>query len=236
MREENFRFHDILFHPKQNNPLPPKSKQKIKINKKERKKDDVEENVRLLCVRRKMNSSNLICDCQLAWLPRWLRDAGLDVTVTLRCAHPRFLANHSIFDVQRDEFECGQYLMSDSQLRKITNVKELSGRNALLHRFRLRVTRTVQIFITPCDFHSAEKMAEVNLVETRRGAQGGLGGQKIGAPAMHCKVFNWYATDLHKSAETAIVVQHSFLALQRISRSRLSSRTRRTSSFCAAPT
>ena len=59
----------------------------------------------------KMNSSNLICDCQLSWLPRWLRDKGFESMVYLRCAHPEFLTNHSIFEVQRNEFECGKYMI-----------------------------------------------------------------------------------------------------------------------------
>ncbi len=57
---------------------------------------------------RRMNSSNLICDCQLSWLPRWLRDAGFAHSVELRCAHPASLHNESVFSVNRDQFECGE--------------------------------------------------------------------------------------------------------------------------------
>ena len=55
-----------------------------------------------------MNSSNLLCDCQLSWFPRWLRSSGYEQTVDLHCAHPDFLKNRSIFTVQRDEFECSK--------------------------------------------------------------------------------------------------------------------------------
>ena len=51
-----------------------------------------------------------MCDCQLSWLPKWLRDEGFEGTVTGKCAHPEKLAGRSIFEISLEEFDCGMYI------------------------------------------------------------------------------------------------------------------------------
>ncbi|XP_046577144.1 leucine-rich repeats and immunoglobulin-like domains protein 2 isoform X1 [Haliotis rubra] len=52
------------------------------------------------------NTSNLLCDCQIAWLPAWLRQAGFESSVHAVCSHPISLKGRNIFDVQFEDFKC----------------------------------------------------------------------------------------------------------------------------------
>ena len=59
----------------------------------------------------RFNSSNLLCDCQLSWLPHWLTEAGFRESVNARCSHPDMLKGKSIFDVRPNDFKCSEYLL-----------------------------------------------------------------------------------------------------------------------------
>ncbi|XP_066285067.1 leucine-rich repeats and immunoglobulin-like domains protein 3 isoform X1 [Branchiostoma lanceolatum] len=52
----------------------------------------------------RMNSSNLICDCQLKWLPRFLKESGFGNTVDAKCSHPEDLRGTNILQVK--DFTC----------------------------------------------------------------------------------------------------------------------------------
>ncbi|XP_035676716.1 leucine-rich repeats and immunoglobulin-like domains protein 3 isoform X1 [Branchiostoma floridae] len=52
----------------------------------------------------RMNSSNLICDCQLKWLPRFLKESGFGNTVDAKCSHPEELRGINILQVK--DFTC----------------------------------------------------------------------------------------------------------------------------------
>ncbi|NXH14483.1 PKD1 protein, partial [Bucco capensis] len=55
----------------------------------------------------------LVCDCKLAWLPRWLEERGVEVVEAsdTRCALPLHLANLSLFDLSFSNATCGaQYI------------------------------------------------------------------------------------------------------------------------------
>ena len=57
----------------------------------------------------KLNSTNLLCDCKLQWLPQWLRAEGFETTVKLECAHPEWLKGKSIFSVAEEDFKCSKF-------------------------------------------------------------------------------------------------------------------------------
>ena len=57
-----------------------------------------------------INTSSLICDCQLAWLPRWLVQSGFQHSVTAKCIHPESLKGLSVLDVDTELFKCSEYL------------------------------------------------------------------------------------------------------------------------------
>lgn len=56
---------------------------------------------------RLLNTSSLLCDCQLKWLPHWLFHSRLQDTVNVICAHPEWLAGRSILSVNTEDFVCG---------------------------------------------------------------------------------------------------------------------------------
>ena len=59
-----------------------------------------------------LNTSSLLCDCHVSWLPRWLDTSvygrSPDHSVVLTCAHPLQLHGRLITDVQQSDFTCGR--------------------------------------------------------------------------------------------------------------------------------
>uniref|UniRef100_UPI00398ECE84 leucine-rich repeats and immunoglobulin-like domains protein 2 isoform X2 n=1 Tax=Pristiophorus japonicus TaxID=55135 RepID=UPI00398ECE84 len=56
-----------------------------------------------------LNTSSLLCDCQLKWLPRFLVEKQFQHMVTARCAHPLWLAGKSIFNVDAADYICDAF-------------------------------------------------------------------------------------------------------------------------------
>uniref|UniRef100_H3BB78 Leucine rich repeats and immunoglobulin like domains 2 n=1 Tax=Latimeria chalumnae TaxID=7897 RepID=H3BB78_LATCH len=56
-----------------------------------------------------LNTSNLLCDCQLKWLPQWLIDNNFQHSVNVSCAHPLWLAGRSILNVELRDFVCEDF-------------------------------------------------------------------------------------------------------------------------------
>ncbi|KAL4226043.1 otolith morphogenesis [Mactra antiquata] len=57
------------------------------------------------------NTSSLFCDCQLSWVPIWLRDNNFESSVVAKCAHPISLKGRSIFKVDSSDYKCeGKFL------------------------------------------------------------------------------------------------------------------------------
>lgn len=57
----------------------------------------------------KINSSSLLCDCQLKWLPAWLQQSrqASSVDVSVKCGHPVPLIGVPVHRVPADNFTCG---------------------------------------------------------------------------------------------------------------------------------
>ncbi|XP_015484254.1 leucine-rich repeats and immunoglobulin-like domains protein 3 isoform X2 [Parus major] len=55
------------------------------------------------------NTSSLLCDCQLKWLPQWMSENNFQSFVNASCAHPQLLKGRSIFAVSLDEFVCDDF-------------------------------------------------------------------------------------------------------------------------------
>lgn len=56
----------------------------------------------------RLNSSSLLCDCQLKWMPAWLdANSGLAATVDLKCGHPETLVEQVVQRVPVHNFTCG---------------------------------------------------------------------------------------------------------------------------------
>ncbi|XP_066521237.1 leucine-rich repeats and immunoglobulin-like domains protein 2 [Hoplias malabaricus] len=56
-----------------------------------------------------LNTSSLLCDCQLSWLAQWLTDNHFQQSCSAACAHPASLAGRSIFTVTPEEFVCNDF-------------------------------------------------------------------------------------------------------------------------------
>ncbi|KAH0618940.1 hypothetical protein JD844_018510, partial [Phrynosoma platyrhinos] len=56
-----------------------------------------------------LNTSSLLCDCQLKWLLQWLTQSHLQDTVNVICAHPERLSGQSILNVNPEDFVCDDF-------------------------------------------------------------------------------------------------------------------------------
>lgn len=79
----------------------------------------------------KLNTSSLLCDCQLKWFLQWLVDRKLQHSVKVSCAHPDRLAGHSIFGVSPDDFVCDDFPKPQIRVHPETTVA-LKGMNVTL--------------------------------------------------------------------------------------------------------
>uniref|UniRef100_A0A8C5MJV5 Leucine rich repeats and immunoglobulin like domains 3 n=1 Tax=Leptobrachium leishanense TaxID=445787 RepID=A0A8C5MJV5_9ANUR len=56
-----------------------------------------------------MNTSSLLCDCHLQWLPRWLSENNFQTFVNASCSHPQIVKGRNIFAVLPDGFVCEDF-------------------------------------------------------------------------------------------------------------------------------
>uniref|UniRef100_A0A8C9WQ24 Leucine-rich repeats and immunoglobulin-like domains 3 n=1 Tax=Scleropages formosus TaxID=113540 RepID=A0A8C9WQ24_SCLFO len=56
-----------------------------------------------------LNTSSLLCDCQLKWLPPWVAERRFAPFINASCAHPQVLKGRSVFAVDLDDFVCDDF-------------------------------------------------------------------------------------------------------------------------------
>ncbi|XP_035243832.1 leucine-rich repeats and immunoglobulin-like domains protein 2 [Anguilla anguilla] len=56
-----------------------------------------------------LNSSSLLCDCQLQWMGGWLTASGFQHSVAAVCAHPASLLGRPVLSVSPDLFVCDDF-------------------------------------------------------------------------------------------------------------------------------
>uniref|UniRef100_A0A8D2NMM1 Leucine rich repeats and immunoglobulin like domains 2 n=1 Tax=Zosterops lateralis melanops TaxID=1220523 RepID=A0A8D2NMM1_ZOSLA len=78
-----------------------------------------------------LNTSSLLCDCQLKWLPQWLSQSHLLQAVSVSCAHPEWLAGQSLLSVDPDDFVCDNFPKPQIRVHPETTVA-LRGTNVTL--------------------------------------------------------------------------------------------------------
>ncbi|NXI60618.1 LRIG2 protein, partial [Chloroceryle aenea] len=78
-----------------------------------------------------LNTSSLLCDCQLKWLPQWLADSHLQQAISVSCAHPEWLAGQSLLSVDPADFVCDNFLKPQIRVHPETTVA-LRGVNVTL--------------------------------------------------------------------------------------------------------
>ncbi|XP_007897588.2 leucine-rich repeats and immunoglobulin-like domains protein 2 isoform X2 [Callorhinchus milii] len=76
----------------------------------------------------RLNTSSLLCDCQLRWLPQWLLSTRFEHQVHASCGHPAWLTGRSIFSVAADNFICDDFPKPQITVQPKTMVA-LRGRN-----------------------------------------------------------------------------------------------------------
>lgn len=82
-----------------------------------------------------MNSEKLVCDCKLAWLPAWLKEASFFSSVTGTCQEPSLLRGRSLQLVPPSDFTCdaaNQYSVPNITLAPAPVTKVLRGSAAEL--------------------------------------------------------------------------------------------------------
>nr|CAD7595754.1 unnamed protein product [Timema genevievae] len=56
-----------------------------------------------------MNTTGLLCDCNLEWFPIWLKKSAFLNTVNTVCAYPEWLHHKSIVDIPSENFTCDDF-------------------------------------------------------------------------------------------------------------------------------
>lgn len=69
----------------------------------------VQNKLNVITLLRHLNTSSLLCDCQLKWLPQWVAENNFQSFINASCAHPQLLKGRSIFAVSPDGFVCGEW-------------------------------------------------------------------------------------------------------------------------------
>ncbi|XP_071993727.1 leucine-rich repeats and immunoglobulin-like domains protein 2 [Engystomops pustulosus] len=78
-----------------------------------------------------LNTSNLLCDCQLKWFPQWLTASALQNTVNVSCAHPDWLSGRPLLSVDSGDFICDNFPKPQIKVHPETTVA-LKGMNVTL--------------------------------------------------------------------------------------------------------
>lgn len=65
------------------------------------------------CIRREFQTPYLLCDCNLLWLLRWIKERSITVKNT-KCSFPQSLQGQLITSIKPELFTCGR----DTHLEK----------------------------------------------------------------------------------------------------------------------
>ncbi|KAG8235636.1 hypothetical protein J437_LFUL015669 [Ladona fulva] len=57
----------------------------------------------------RMNTTSLLCDCNLAWFPKWLEQTSFRKTVHTACGHPLYLIGKSVLEIPLTNFTCDDF-------------------------------------------------------------------------------------------------------------------------------
>ncbi|XP_064488231.1 leucine-rich repeats and immunoglobulin-like domains protein 3 [Ornithodoros turicata] len=54
----------------------------------------------------RLDTNNLLCDCNLRWLPAWIASMGFQAKVSLYCGHPENLRHRAVLNLHLNNFTC----------------------------------------------------------------------------------------------------------------------------------
>lgn len=79
-----------------------------------------------------LDSSSLLCDCNLLWLPAWITRKGFKSTVQVRCGHPPALEGTPVLDIAAENFTCKDFPKPQILMQSPENQVALKGQNITL--------------------------------------------------------------------------------------------------------
>ncbi|KAL1416137.1 hypothetical protein MTO96_006406 [Rhipicephalus appendiculatus] len=79
-----------------------------------------------------LDSSSLLCDCNLLWLPAWIVRKSFQKSVNVRCGHPPALEGQRVLDIAAENFTCNDFPKPQILLQSPENQVALKGQNITL--------------------------------------------------------------------------------------------------------
>lgn len=79
-----------------------------------------------------LDSSSLLCDCNLLWLPAWIVRKNFQKSVNVRCGHPPALEGQRVLDIAAENFTCNDFPKPQILLQSPENQVALKGQNITL--------------------------------------------------------------------------------------------------------
>ncbi|KAH6928455.1 hypothetical protein HPB50_016602 [Hyalomma asiaticum] len=79
-----------------------------------------------------LDSSSLLCDCNLLWFPAWIKRKGFQESVKVRCGHPPALEGRPVLDIAAENFTCNDFPKPQILLQSPENQVALKGQNITL--------------------------------------------------------------------------------------------------------
>nr|XP_050027709.1 leucine-rich repeats and immunoglobulin-like domains protein 3 [Dermacentor andersoni] len=79
-----------------------------------------------------LDSSSLLCDCNLLWLPAWIVRKGFQESVKVRCGHPPALEGLPVLNIAAENFTCKDFPKPQILLQSPENQVALKGQNITL--------------------------------------------------------------------------------------------------------
>ncbi|XP_029428824.1 leucine-rich repeats and immunoglobulin-like domains protein 2 [Rhinatrema bivittatum] len=75
-----------------------------------------------------LNTSSLLCDCQIKWFHQWLANSSMRQTVTANCAHPDWLTGQGLLRVNSEDLVCDDFPKPQIRVHPKTTIA-LKGMN-----------------------------------------------------------------------------------------------------------
>ena len=64
----------------------------------------------MLCVIRRLDSNALVCDCNMVWLARMIKNKQAVADFDVTCRHPGQTEGHDLMNLSEQDLRCRKYL------------------------------------------------------------------------------------------------------------------------------
>ncbi|GLG98860.1 Toll-like receptor 7 [Gryllus bimaculatus] len=162
-----------------------------------------------------LNTTSLLCDCNLKWFPVWLQESSYE-SITTSCSYPDWLKGMSILQVPISNFTCVEFPKPNIMVHPLTQTA-LRGNNVTLHckasssaevpmTFQWRKDNVdikpinIQQFIRSSDGKGTEQSSEFTLLNITQNDAG----------KYQCVVSNNYGTTYSAKSKLSVYVYPTF--------------------------